>query len=218
MEVILLERVENLGQMGDVVKVKPGFARNFLLPQKKALRANDANRQVFERQRAELEARNLERKKEAEAAAKKIDGRSFVLIRQASEAGVLYGSVSTRDIAEAASAEGVKIERAQVRIDKPLKSLGVFTVRIALHPEVDASVQVNIARSEDEAERQARGEDVFARPEDQAAAEDQEAAPESTAEFFDEDAQRPVEVDEETGEPKADASNGDDEDAKKEND
>lgn len=192
MEIILLERVENLGQMGDVVKVKPGFARNFLLPQKKALRANEANRKVFERQRAELEARNLERRKEAVAAAKSVDGRSFVIIRQASESGVLYGSVSTRDIADAATAEAVKIERTQVRIDKPLKSLGVFTVRIVLHPEVDASIQVNIARSEDEAERQARGEDVLARQEDQAAEEEKGATPDKTAEFFDEGAQRPV--------------------------
>lgn len=194
MEVILLERVENLGQMGDVVKVKPGFARNFLLPQKKALRANEINKKVFERQRAELEARNLERKKEAEAAAKSIDGRSFVLIRQASESGVLYGSVSTRDIAEAAAAEGVRVERNQVRIDKPLKSLGVFTVRVMLHPEVDAAVQVNIARSEDEAERQASGEDVLARQEEETG-EEKEVA-DKAAEFFDESAQRSVASDE----------------------
>lgn len=195
MEVILLERVENLGQMGDVVKVRPGYARNFLLPQKKALRANEDNKKVFEAQRAELEARNLERKKEAESVAKKVDGRSFVLIRQSSETGVLYGSVTTRDIADAASESGVKIERSQVRLDKPLKSLGVFSVRIMLHPEVDANIQVNIARSEDEAERQARGEDVLARPEDQAA---EEAAAETAPEFFDEGAQ--VAVEEESGE------------------
>ncbi|MHA7872061.1 MAG: 50S ribosomal protein L9 [Hyphococcus sp.] len=189
MEVILLERVENLGQMGDVVKVRPGFARNFLLPQKKALRANDANKKVFENQRAELEARNLERKKEAEDAAQRIDGKAFVIIRQSSELGVLYGSVSTRDIAEAASADGVKIERAQVRLDKPLKSLGVFPVRVVLHPEVDAHIDINIARSEDEAERQARGENVLARPDDQAEEEAAEDETNKAAEFFDEETQ-----------------------------
>lgn len=184
MDVILLERVENLGQMGDVVKVRAGYARNYLLPQKKALRANDDNKKVFEAQRAELEARNLERKQEAEQIAAKIDGSSYVIIRQSSEMGVLYGSVSTRDIADAASEAGVKIERAQVRLDKPLKSLGVFSVRVKLHPEVDAKINVNIARSADEAERQARGEDVLARPEDQVEAEAAETAPE----FFDEGA------------------------------
>lgn len=192
MEVILLERVENLGQMGDVVKVKSGYARNFLLPQKKALRANDDNKKVFENQRAELEARNLERKKEAEQAAAKIDGSSFVIIRQSSELGVLYGSVSTRDIAEAASEGGVQLERAQVRLDKPLKALGVFPVRVVLHPEVDVKINVNIARSEDEAERQARGENVLARPEDQAAEEETETA-EAAPEFFDEGAGAAVE-------------------------
>ena len=188
MDVILLERVENLGQMGDVVKVKPGYARNFLLPQKKALRANDANKAVFENQRAQLEARNLERKNEAEAAAEKINGRAFVVIRQSSETGVLYGSVSTRDIAETASSEGVHLERAQVRLDKPLKSLGVFSVRVVLHPEVDAFIDVNIARSEDEAERQARGENVLAQTDD--VDEEAEAAPE----FFDEGAGAAVET------------------------
>ncbi|WP_425408483.1 50S ribosomal protein L9 [Hyphococcus sp.] len=190
MEVILLERVENLGQMGDVVKVRPGYARNFLLPQHKALRANDNNKKVFEAQRADLEARNLERKKEAEAVAKKVDGESFVIIRQSSEMGVLYGSVTTRDIADAASESGVKIERAQVRLDKPLKSLGVFPVRVKLHAEVDATISVNIARSEDEAERQARGENVLVNQEDEAAEEETaDAAPE----FFDEGAGDAVE-------------------------
>ena len=192
MDVILLERVENLGQMGDVVKVKPGYARNYLLPQKKALRANEANKAVFENQRAELEARNLERKKEAEAAAEKINGRSFVIIRQSSETGILYGSVSTRDIAEAASQEGLRIEKSQVRLDKPLKSLGVFGVRIVLHPEVDAKIDVNIARSDDEAERQARGENVLATVEE----EPEEETNETAAEFFDEGAGAAVEKDE----------------------
>jgi len=186
MDVILLERVENLGQMGDVVKVKPGFARNYLLPQKKALRANDENKKVFENQRAELEARNLERKKEAEAAAKKIDGQSFIVIRQASETGVLYGSVSTRDIAAAASEQGVKIERAQVRIDKPLKSLGLFPVRVSLHAEVNATIEINIARSEGEAERQARGEEIAAKADE--TPQEGEEQQEDVAEFFDEEA------------------------------
>lgn len=186
MEIILLERVENLGQMGDVVKVRPGYARNFLLPSKKALRANDANKKIFESQRAELEARNLERKTEAEQVAVKIDGKAFVLIRQASEMGMLYGSVTTRDIAEAAAAEGVKIERGQVRLDKPLKSIGLEKVRISLHGDVSAIVDVNIARSPDEAERQARGEDVLAR--------DVDKDDDDTPEFFDEDAGEAVEA------------------------
>lgn len=192
MDVILLERVENLGQMGDVVKVKPGYARNFLLPQKKALRANEANKAVFENQRVELEARNLERKKEAEAAAEKINGKAFVVIRQSSETGILYGSVSTRDIADAASNEGVHIEKAQVRLDKPLKSLGVFNVRVVLHPEVDAHIDINIARSEDEAERQARGENVLAQVEDTP----EEEETDNTPEFFDEGAGDAVESEE----------------------
>ncbi|WP_375203883.1 50S ribosomal protein L9 [Hyphococcus sp.] len=194
MEVILLERVENLGQMGDVVKVKAGYARNFLLPQKKALRANDDNKQVFEAQRADLEARNLERKKEAEQVAEKIDGASFVIIRQSSELGVLYGSVSSRDIAEAASEGGFSIERAQVRLDKPLKALGLTLVRVVLHPEVDVKININVARSEDEAERQARGENVLARPEDQA---EEEQAAEAAPEFFDEGAGDAVEASDE---------------------
>lgn len=180
MEVILLERVENLGQMGDVVKVRPGFARNYLLPRKKALRANEENKKVFEGQRADLEARNLERRKDAEGAAKKLDGRSFVIIRQASDAGLLYGSVTTRDIADAASNEGVKVDRAQVRLDKPLKTLGISKVRVMLHPEVSSTIEINIARSADEAERQARGENVLARVEDEAPQDEAD-----TAEFFD---------------------------------
>ncbi len=192
MEVILLERVENLGQMGDVVNVKPGFARNFLLPQKKALRANEMNKKAFETQRADLEAHNLERKSEAEAAAKKINGSAFVVIRQASETGGLYGSVSTRDIADAATADGVKIERGQVRLPKPLKSLGVFSVRIVLHPEVDASIDINIARSDDEAERQARGENVLDTRDDHDDEAETEAATDTKAEFFDEEAQTAI--------------------------
>ena len=191
-EVILLERVENLGQMGDVVKVRPGFARNYLLPQKKALRANENNKKIFETQRAELEARDLEREKDAKAAAEKIEGKSFVVIRQASEAGVLYGSVSTRDIADAASAEGVHIARSQVRLDKPLKSIGIFPVRISLHADVSASIEVNIARSEDEAERQAKGENVLAAPTEETAETEEAADAENAPEFFDEEAQAEV--------------------------
>jgi large subunit ribosomal protein L9 len=183
MEIILLERVENLGQMGDVVKVRDGYARNYLLPRKKALRANEANRKVFENQRSDLEARNLEKRKEAEAVAKKLDGRAFVVLRQASETGLLYGSVSMRDIAETASAEGVAIDRAQVRLDKPLKTLGIFKVRIALHPEVSVKIDINIARSQEEAERQARGENVLAREQ-----EKPEEEGDNRAEFFEEGA------------------------------
>ncbi|MEM1395991.1 MAG: 50S ribosomal protein L9 [Pseudomonadota bacterium] len=196
MEVILLERVENLGQIGDVVQVKPGYARNFLLPAQKALRANEANKKIFEAQRAELETRNLEKKKDAEGAAQKLDGRSFVVIRQASETGMLYGSVSTRDIAETASVDGVNVERAQIRLEKPLKTIGIFKVRIVLHPEVDATVDVNVARSEDEAERQARGENVLAQQ------IDDDDAEEDSPEFFDP----------ETGEAAAGADSGEDAD------
>lgn len=181
MEVILLERVEKLGQMGDVVKVKNGFARNYLLPRKKALRANEENKKVFESQRVDLEAHNLERRKDAEEAAKKLDGRSFIVIRQASEAGLLYGSVSTRDIAEAAASKSVKVDRAQIRLDRPLKSLGISKVRVMLHPEVPVSIEINIARSQDEAERQARGENVLIHVEEKVEAEESEAP-----EFFDE--------------------------------
>lgn len=187
MEIILLERVENLGQMGDVVKVKAGYARNFLLPNKKALRANEANRQVFENQRADLEARNLERKKEAEDVSAKLDGRSFVVIRQASEMGLLYGSVTTRDIADTASEDGVSIDRAQVRLDKPIKALGITSVRVRLHPEVVATIDINIARSEEEAERQARGENVLATDDDRLDTEE-----EQRAEFFDESGQAAI--------------------------
>lgn len=160
MEVILLERVGRLGQMGDVVKVRDGYARNFLLPQGKALRATEANRKTFEGQRVQLEARNLELKTEAQAVAGRLDGQTFVSIRQAGDTGQLYGSVSTRDIAEAVTAGGFDIERRQVLLDKPIKALGLHEVRVALHPEVTVKVAINVARSADEAERQARGEDV----------------------------------------------------------
>jgi large subunit ribosomal protein L9 len=161
MQVILLERVESLGSIGDEVKVRDGFARNFLLPQKKALRATDANRKVFEGRRAELEAKNAEAKAAAEKAAKKVDGESYVLIRQAGEAGQLYGSVSSRDIADEIVKSGAKIERNAVVLDKPIKTVGVYDVRVRLHAEVYATVKVNVARSADEAERQAKGENVI---------------------------------------------------------
>jgi large subunit ribosomal protein L9 len=158
MDVILLERIGHLGQMGDVVRVKDGYARNFLLPSGKALRATDANRQKFERDRAMLEQRNAERRATAQGDAGQIDGKSFVLIRQAGESGQLYGSVSTRDIAEAASAAGTHVERNQVLLDTPIKTIGLHQVRIALHPEVVIEVTANVARSPDEAAAQARGE------------------------------------------------------------
>jgi len=154
MDVILLERIEKLGQMGDVVKVKPGFARNFLLPQKKALRATEANKARFTQQRAQLEATNLQRRQEAEAISGKVDGLKVVLVRQAGETGQLYGSVSPRDIAEAVSAAGVSVERRQILMDRPIKMLGLHPVRVALHPEVIVTVTANVAKSAEEAEAQ----------------------------------------------------------------
>ncbi len=155
MEVILLERIESLGQMGDVVNVKPGYARNFLLPQKKALRASKDNLTYFEKQRAQLEAANLKRREEAQAVAAKMDGVKVLIVRQAGESGQLYGSVSGRDLADAIKAAGYTIERRQVALDTPIKTLGTYTVRVALHPEVSVNVQVTIARSQEEAERAA---------------------------------------------------------------
>ena len=155
MEVILLERIEKLGQMGDVVKVKPGYARNFLLPRRKALRANKENMAVFETQRAQLEAENLQRKSDAEAVAEKLGGMSVVLIRQAGDTGQLYGSVTARDLAQAVIENGVTIERAQVAMDKAIKVLGLHPVKVRLHPEVSVEITANVARSEAEAERQA---------------------------------------------------------------
>ena len=162
MHVILLERVEKLGQMGDEVKVRDGFARNYLLPKKKALRATDNNRKYFESQKTQLEARNLERKAEAQAVAEKLSRKSFMLLRAAGDRGQLYGSVSPRDIAEAVIAGGFSISRTQVPLDKAIKTIGLFPVFVVLHPEVRVEVQINVARTEDEAERQARGEDVLA--------------------------------------------------------
>jgi len=162
MQVILLERVEKLGQMGDEVKVKDGFARNFLLPKKKALRATKANREYFLGQKAQLEARNLAAKGEAEKIAKKLDGQKFTIIRQAGDRGQLYGSVTPRDVADVMEKGGFKVDRHQVSISVAIKSIGLVTLPVVLHPEVKVNIVINVARSEDEAERQARGEDVLA--------------------------------------------------------
>jgi len=159
-ELILMQRVEHLGQMGDIVKVKPGYARNFLLPKKKAIRATKENRERFQQQRSQLEAQNLRRREEAERIAERVGGLSVMIIRQAGEAGGLYGSVTSRDIADACSANGLTVNRSQVVLEHPIKSLGLTQVRVMLHPEVVITVTVNVARSEEEAERQARGETV----------------------------------------------------------
>ncbi|MCD2181153.1 50S ribosomal protein L9 [Rhizobium sp. TRM96647] len=158
MEVILLERISKLGQMGETVKVRDGFARNYLLPLGKALRANEANKKRFEAERATLEARNLERKSEAQTVADKLDGKSFVIVRSAGETGQLYGSVAARDIIDALAAEGFNVGRNQVELNTPIKAIGLHKVVLHLHAEVEISVQVNVARSADEAERQAKGE------------------------------------------------------------
>jgi large subunit ribosomal protein L9 len=159
LDVILLERVENLGQMGQVVKVRPGFARNFLLPQKKALRATKENLAYFEKQRAQLEAQNLTRRKEAEQVADKLNGLKVVLIRQAGESGQLYGSVSARDLSDAVTEAGFTITRGQIVLEKPIKTLGLFPLKVVLHPEVSVQVTANVAQSAEEAEMQAQGID-----------------------------------------------------------
>jgi large subunit ribosomal protein L9 len=159
-DLILLQRVEKLGQMGELVSVKPGYARNFLLPQAKAVRATKANKERFERERVQLEAQNLKRREEAERVAERVAGLTVTLIRQASEAGALYGSVSSRDISDAATAAGLTIDRNQVLLVHPIKSLGISAVRIELHPEVIIDIKVNAARSMEEAEKQARGEAI----------------------------------------------------------
>jgi large subunit ribosomal protein L9 len=162
MEVILLERVEKLGAIGDVVKVKDGFARNYLLPRKKALRANEANRKVFEANRERIEMENEAKRGEAEKASKGVDGKTVQLIRQASNVGHLYGSVSARDIAEALEGAGAHVAKSQVVLDRPIKAIGLHEVKIALHPEVSVTVKVNVARSPEEADLQAQGVDVMA--------------------------------------------------------
>jgi large subunit ribosomal protein L9 len=162
MQVILLERIDRLGKIGDEVRVKNGFARNFLIPQGKALIANDKNRKRFEAEREAIEARNAAARDAAQTEAEKLEGATFVLIRQAGETGQLYGSVSARDIAEAAEAAGYKVDRAAVRLDKPIKAIGISEVSVRLHAEVSVKVQVNVARSTEEAERQEKGEDIVA--------------------------------------------------------
>jgi len=163
MQVILLERVAKLGQMGDLVTVKDGFARNYLLPQGKALRANKANMARFESERADLEARNLERKKEADGVHDKLDGTSYIIIRSAGQTGQLYGSVSPRDISASLDEEGFKVARSQITLQGPIKTIGLHPVEVSLHPEVTSTITVNVARSDDEAERQAAGEDLTGR-------------------------------------------------------
>ena len=162
MEVILLERVEKLGQIGDVVNVKNGFARNYLLPNKKALRANEANKKVFEANRAKIEADNASKRSDAEAASKGVDGKTVQLIRQASNTGQLYGPVSARDIVEALEGVGAKVSKSQIVLNRPIKAIGMHEIKVALHPEVAVSVKVNVARSPEEAELQAQGIDVMA--------------------------------------------------------
>ncbi|MAU53806.1 MAG: 50S ribosomal protein L9 [Roseovarius sp.] len=180
MQVILLERVARLGQMGDVVEVKPGFARNYLLPQGKALTASERNIADFEARKAQLEAQNLETRKEAEAMAARLDGQQFVVIRQASDGGALYGSVSTRDAAEAATESGFTLDRKQVSLIRPIKELGLHDVTVTLHPEVVVTIQLNVARSPEEAELQASGKTI-----QDAAAEAEAAADFEIAELFD---------------------------------
>lgn len=185
MEVILLERVEKLGNMGDVVTIKDGFGRNFLLPQGKALRSNKANLAKFEAQRAALEARNADLRAEAQTEANKIDGHQFIVIRQASETGALYGSVSTRDVADQLKVEGFTIERKQIQLEQPIKELGLHDIVVVLHPEVSATVVANVARSNDEAKLQADGTSIAdLRAEEEAA----EAAEFDVQSLFDEDA------------------------------
>ena len=180
MQVILLERVSKLGQMGDVVDVKPGYARNFLLPQGKALTASDANVQAFEGRKAQLEADNLETKKEADALAQRLDGQKFVVIRQASDAGALYGSVTTRDAADAATGAGFKVARGQVSLQRPIKELGLHPVTVVLHPEVEIEIVLNVARSAEEAELQEAGKSI-----QELAAEEEAQAEFEIAELFD---------------------------------
>jgi len=180
MQIILMERVAKLGQMGDVVNVKEGYARNFLVPTGKAMRASEANMKAFEDQKAQLEARNLETKSEAEALAAKLDGEQFVVIRSASDAGALYGSVTTRDAAEAATAAGFSVDKKQVALTAPIKELGLHAVSVKLHPEVDAMIQLNVARSAEEAELQASGKSI-----QELAAEEEAAAEFEIQELFD---------------------------------
>lgn len=215
MDIILLERVENLGTIGDVVTVKNGYARNYLLPNKKALRANEANRKVFEANRQQIEADNEAKRKDAETASTDVDGKQIVLIRASSASGQLYGSVTVRDIVEALNAEGAHVEKSMVILEKPIKTLGVFDVRIRLHPEVNVTVQANVARSDDEADLQKDGIDVIAQmfEEEQAELAAAALAPESEDDGSEDDAK----TEESDGETVDEASSPDaDEDAKPE--
>ncbi|MEL6511691.1 MAG: 50S ribosomal protein L9 [Pseudomonadota bacterium] len=206
MQVILLERVAKLGQMGEVVDVKPGYARNFLLPQGKALSASKANIANFEGQKAQLEAQNLETKKEAQDMAAKLNGQQFIVIRQASDAGSLYGSVTTRDAADAATADGFTVERKQVELASPIKELGIHEVFIRLHPEVEATIELNVARSTEEAELQASGKSI-----QELAAEAEAEAEFEIAELFDDIGSAAMDDDELAAEaPAAEAAEGDD--------
>lgn len=195
MDVILLERVETLGQIGDVVKVKPGFARNYLLPQKKALRATEANKARFEQQRAQIEATNLKRREEAAGVSGKVEGMSVVLVRQAGESGQLFGSVTPRDIADAIAAKGITVDRRQVILDRPIKMLGLYSVRVALHPEVVVTVTANVAKSDEEAAIQLKHGGFIGSAEERAATLDEMLA--------DAETQLPPEVAQGEAEPEA---------------
>jgi len=199
MEIILLERVEKLGSIGDVVTVKDGYARNYLLPNKKALRANEANRKVFEANRARIESENAERRGEAEKHSKNVDGKQVVLIRASSNSGQLYGSVSVRDIVEALNEDGAGVTKQMIVLERPIKTIGMFDVRVNLHPEVSVTVQVNVARSPDEADQQAQGVDVLA------AMFEEEAAPTGFIEAVDPNAE-PGEIPTEVAEDAAEAA------------
>ena len=201
MDVILLERVAKLGQMGDVVSVKDGYARNYLLPQRKAMRANDNNLKAFEAQKAQLEARNLETKKEAEDLAARLGGQQFVVIRSASDSGALYGSVTTRDAADAATDAGFSIDRKQVALSAPIKELGLHVVSVVLHPEVDVTITLNVARSTEEAELQASGKSI-----QELAAEEEAAAEFEIAELFDDIGAAQMDDDEDAPAPAAEAA------------
>ena len=208
MDVILLERVAKLGQMGDVVSVKDGYARNYLLPQRKAMRANDNNLKAFEAQKAQLEARNLETKKEAGDLAARLGGQQFVVIRSASDSGALYGSVTTRDAADAATDAGFSIDRKQVALTAPIKELGLHVVSVVLHPEVDVTITLNVARSTEEAELQASGKSI-----QELAAEEEAAAEFEIAELFDDIGAAQMDDDEDAPAPAAEAADEGEENA-----